>query len=353
MYLRKIREEATPGCRRQIIRHRHGNPWEPVSILDIDENGVLTEELGLIPQADIHDMMGEWKPPVDGMVQCNMPHDDEALIWSRKGSWDMHETPIDCGHWFATREEREAHQTELHSVYIKWNEGMRSQARLNPGPVGQTELIPEHESGGTPTSNGTPDGPTEKQLAFIASLAEAKEVEANECKTKAAATAEIDRLKALPDAQPFRRNKFDAPCSECGNIVEAGTGALRKVDGAWLVGHSDGCPEESNLPPAVPDGYYAVDNSDGDTAFYRVKNGRKPGVVFIDTVIGGGFGNRLVREPLPAKNREAVLTKIVEAGFDEAAARFGRELVMCGRCGRHLTDEVSRELGIGPTCRKA
>lgn len=36
----------------------------------------------------------------------------------------------------------------------------------------------------------------------------------------------------------------------------------------------------------------------------------------------------------------------------EAMRRYGLELGVCGRCGRTLTDEVSRETGFGSTCRK-
>jgi hypothetical protein len=32
--------------------------------------------------------------------------------------------------------------------------------------------------------------------------------------------------------------------------------------------------------------------------------------------------------------------------------RFGKEIGQCGHCRKQLTDEVSREFGIGPVCRK-
>jgi hypothetical protein len=35
-----------------------------------------------------------------------------------------------------------------------------------------------------------------------------------------------------------------------------------------------------------------------------------------------------------------------------AAILFGHETNHCGRCGRELTDEVSRANGIGPVCAK-
>ncbi len=44
-----------------------------------------------------------------------------------------------------------------------------------------------------------------------------------------------------------------------------------------------------------------------------------------------------------------VLSRIAQD--DDAMARYGQELGVCGRCGLQLTDEVSRRLGIGPVCR--
>jgi len=349
MYARKIKEIAGPGCRRRIVRGRRTADWESVVIEEIADGVLTTVDGEQIALKDILDMMGEIY--VEGHVECRMPFDDEATRYLNQGGWGIDDYLIECGNWFATTEEREAHEAEHHSVWIKGNERMRQQSKMNPGPVGESEIVPEGGGGGAPSAN-EPELASEAQVAFIASLAERKGVEAAEVTTKKEASAEIERLMALPDVQAFRRNKFDAPCSECGNEVPAGTGVLRQVDGKWLVGHSDGCPDEPNLPPAVPDGFYAVDNSDGDTAFYRVKNGKKPGVVFVDQVLGGGFGNRLVREPAPHKIRPAILNRIVEAGFEAAAKRFGQDMQTCFRCGRHLTDEVSRKEGIGPECRK-
>lgn len=47
--------------------------------------------------------------------------------------------------------------------------------------------------------------------------------------------------------------------------------------------------------------------------------------------------------------RQAAFEEIRKAP-EEAMARYGRELGYCGKCGRELTDPLSRELGIGPKC---
>ena len=94
----------------------------------------------------------------------------------------------------------------------------------------------------------------------------------------------------------------------------------------------------------IPDGYYAVSNNDGDTSFYRVR--RHDGRMFIDLQVSDSF-NRI-----PWTTRKAALDKIRTDGPQAAGERYARELGRCYRCGRTLTDETSRELGIGPTCRK-
>jgi hypothetical protein len=354
MEARKIKELAGPGCRRKIRRGRYGAPWEPVLIAEFDEKGIVAEDGSTVPYKDIVDLMGDWEPPHEGARQCTMPHDGEARMWLTRGSWNIEETHVECGHWFENEEALHNHQRKMHSVWIEGNERMRGQARMNPAPVAEIEDQGESPDSNTePTSRG-PEGPTEGQLGYIESLCKQKGVERKVPLTKKEASKMIEDLLRLPDVESnIRHNKFDAPCSECGHEVPAGEGVLRKVDGSWLVGHLDGCPEEPDYPASVPDGRYAIDNSDGDTAFYQVKNGRKPGVVFIDLVIGGGYsGASSKRMPVANKQRKAILHKIIEAGVIEAAERFGKELGRCYACGRELTDETSRELGIGPDCRK-
>jgi len=40
------------------------------------------------------------------------------------------------------------------------------------------------------------------------------------------------------------------------------------------------------------------------------------------------------------------------AADEDAGPRYGRLIGDCCRCGRQLTDETSRALGIGPVCRE-
>lgn len=63
----------------------------------------------------------------------------------------------------------------------------------------------------------------------------------------------------------------------------------------------------------------------------------------------GGQGPVIVRQSPEAMVK--VAQAIHAAGPEDALVRFGRELGVCGDCGRSLTDRVSRDAGRGPICR--
>jgi len=98
----------------------------------------------------------------------------------------------------------------------------------------------------------------------------------------------------------------------------------------------------------VADGRYAIIMAN-KLRFFRVNTpteGRWSNFTFVNEIFGGG-GKVAIRD----KNlRQAVLDYI--ANDADALARFGQELGICGNCGRDLTDEESRALGIGPVCRQ-
>jgi hypothetical protein len=96
-------------------------------------------------------------------------------------------------------------------------------------------------------------------------------------------------------------------------------------------------------PVAVTDGRYAVEE-DGVLRFFKVKNGSRPGFVFLDIQASDEWHS--VRNVARIR---AVLT-LIAADPTEAMVRYGRELGVCGHCGRTLTDEASRAAGIGPIC---
>lgn len=100
----------------------------------------------------------------------------------------------------------------------------------------------------------------------------------------------------------------------------------------------------------VPAGRYAIATDDGainELAFYKVDRpteGRWAGRVFVKHLVGPE------EQRLSWANTKAVLAKIAAAGPAEASAAYGHEIGECGVCGRRLTNDESRERGIGPIC---
>lgn len=98
-------------------------------------------------------------------------------------------------------------------------------------------------------------------------------------------------------------------------------------------------------PPAKA-GRYAV-KIDDKMRFFDVSTpdqGRWAGYVFLNEQLGGEF------YPIKDARRRHRILEII--GKDEdALARYGRELGICGLCGRELTTQESRDFGVGPICR--
>jgi hypothetical protein len=105
---------------------------------------------------------------------------------------------------------------------------------------------------------------------------------------------------------------------------------------------------ERNMPDVQP-GRYAIRNTKGIVKFYRVdrpQEGRWAGHTFVSVQASDEL------HPIrSAVNKKAILRQIAKDPV-AAFALYGRELGVCGVCGRTLTDEDSRRLGIGPVCRR-
>jgi hypothetical protein len=99
-------------------------------------------------------------------------------------------------------------------------------------------------------------------------------------------------------------------------------------------------------PDLLPDGYYALPSATGnnDLDFFRVK--RKGNRTFVDRVIGGHPDYGLRR-----KDGIAAADRIILFGWQASGELYAKEIGNCYVCNRHLTDELSRRLGIGPVCR--
>jgi hypothetical protein len=110
--------------------------------------------------------------------------------------------------------------------------------------------------------------------------------------------------------------------------------------------------------------YAAVENEQGSLTFLifdrpgeKDRHGnpsRWHGWVFVKQFIGGvGEGQRLGSQR-PGETYSGQWPTLVDAVIADpmgAVQRFGRELGICGICNLPLTNEESREFGIGPVCR--
>lgn len=88
--------------------------------------------------------------------------------------------------------------------------------------------------------------------------------------------------------------------------------------------------------------------SDNDLAFWWVSKHERSGRYYLRQIIGGSGA---VDTKLSPQAMITIARKILAAGAYESMILFGQSIGRCGHCGRELTNQESREAGIGPVCR--
>lgn len=167
----------------------------------------------------------------------------------------------------------------------------------------------------------------------------------------AAPTASPAQIKFITDLA--RERDVTDEQRDFVNQVESGKITLTKAQASRLIEALQAKPKVARRAaapaqaPAVENGRYAIDYN-GVLKFFKVNTpteGRWAGFTFVDAQGGP--------ELYPVKDRayKADVLALIAADATEAMLRYGRELGHCGHCGRALTDELSRYLGIGPVCR--
>jgi hypothetical protein len=159
---------------------------------------------------------------------------------------------------------------------------------------------------------------------------------------------ELDAQAARPTSQrrlpkPFPNKRAQA-CERCAAWIEAGEGLCERSDDdtRWIVSHKEGqCPVI--LFEGVPEGRYAIDWAEGeveDIKFYQIKEAT--------------LYAQASAELWQIKDTEHIAKVLDAIKIDPKAASilYGLKLGACGVCGRTLTNQESRDFGIGPICRE-
>lgn len=168
-------------------------------------------------------------------------------------------------------------------------------------------------------------------------------------------------------------NRYSKPCALCLNEVKTGEGiAVLTDEKQWLTFHNmDCCPaprEGSQLHLAVETWvhqqclnmgsvYFALPSHTGnnDLDFYSLTaSHRKIGSMMVLRRILGGhsFDSSPVVHMTEAKRVIETLQQMSTEQSDDAMKAFADNLGRCFRCGRTLTDDESRERGMGSDCAK-
>lgn len=118
----------------------------------------------------------------------------------------------------------------------------------------------------------------------------------------------------------------------------------------WYLTNKGPLPRKSATPTLkaereVKAGSYAIE-FDGQLRFFKVETpdqGRWSSFTFVSEQASDNL------YPVKGIRKGEVLRAI--AADENALARYGQELGICGLCSRVLTDPESRSIGVGPVCR--
>jgi hypothetical protein len=206
---------------------------------------------------------------------------------------------------------------------------------------------------------GTPSGPSEKQLAFIATLAAERKLDVAAPKTKAQASKLIDDLLAMPKAATAtttetpstnrRANRYGGKCVRCGGWVEAEAGYLAKTTaGKWAAEHIGECP-------AAPKATATAEAEEAPEGMHRLADGTIYKVQIAHHGSGRPYAKRLVVHGAGEATFEYAQGAVRQLSTAtlmtlEEAKEFGALYGVCCRCAATLTDEGSIAAGIGPVC---
>lgn len=165
--------------------------------------------------------------------------------------------------------------------------------------------------------------PTQKQIDYLIGLRDGKNLDSLS-----------PEQKAWLDDADFTQ----VPKHRCSDII------AKLKDLPWKPREASDHRFKEMFDISVETGRYAIPGDDGALRFYSVKRDAERLAVWVDVWASDA------RYPIKAIPQRIEILKAIAADPD-AGPRFGREIGRCYVCGRTLTDETSRALGIGPVCR--
>jgi len=182
--------------------------------------------------------------------------------------------------------------------------------------------------------NPTEPPPSDRQRVYIADLCSERGLEIPNVRTRSEASDLITKLKSTPRFPQGVVIEWVVIKEDPKTGIREGYFALRlAAEGGTL----------------IPVGKYALENAptntENDVSFWSVWVNDAGTVWRLKQVVGPNLEN------VP---QAAILGILRRIGDDPEAAMalYGHHIGQCGACGRRLTNELSRRLGIGPICRE-
>lgn len=223
-------------------------------------------------------------------------------------------------------------------------------------PVPDEAPRPRGNGSGSSNYTSTRNAPSDAQLRFLASLARSlgRELQTPRDKSHASliidgAKKELDKARAAGTAAPRPARKATERQVEYvtdlllerahNHPSDLDVDALSFDQVSALITELRDAPRAKVAAHGIREGRYAYSTDGGRTAdHYRVS---RTGKITVWTA-GGEY-------PYTGKGLTESLVWIKE-NQREAAALFGQLVGSCGRCGRELSNDGSREIGLGPVC---
>lgn len=228
-------------------------------------------------------------------------------------------------------------------------------------PVADEPTPARRNTSGASNYSAPANGPTDKQLAFIASLLAERpglDPAKYQPRSKSHASLLIDQLKKLPrggsvatPATPAQRPARPATqrqvefLSDLWNEREHVMGETVPDD--MTVEDASALIEFlKDQPRAATQGAHGI-----RAGRYAHRDEAEAGVVHFYRVARNG-DIKVIAGPAehPYNGKLNASLEWIKANPREAAALYGQQIGNCGRCGLRLSDKHSREVGLGPVC---